>query len=631
MPGYGYGQFGKGPFNKAVISRQFVGSLSTLVGQRSQLAIVDTYSDGTESALEGKTWSSSDPTVALITSSGMIQGLKPGTVTITMTDPNNGFAVIGYTPFTVTAGNIGTLPTPTAITIPNFQSHLTQVLQNYFDWKDTRIRQGKYTIDSQFLNISAQQIQLSSLRLARELGATVLNTCPSNIDNKGCYFKQQLPDSFNYNLPVHSIVGIRNNSYIALTPYKDELPVPSYIDLSQDYSPIPLSNATLFSALGIGLNSPQSQNWACQRFGPFTLAFSNRIHFWLDGPVYSTVNITVKIVGQKAPAPVWSDENVESTETIVVNNLGWFVSKFAWDSITTIQILNLPVGMTLAAYEGTFVLPQQPDLIRPHAESMYRDVSFDRYWSVGNLGLIEQYMKSNSDGWEYIQSYETDFPVSAIAVEPNTWGGFAASGSTLFYFDRREPLPSQAALVSTALIQEPYFGLHITIDPNNLYPIYYITLNPIAYGSATQATSYRYLVQTPDGNQYVITPDGLFATYTPSAGWRAGTPTVPLNIPLGENGTYIFTLQTSGSLGPLYDSVVWQKLEFKPLATFDLSSIVPQIEGLYFDDRNMLWAWTGTYVVPLQIHYDGYVIDQTSNSVYLTDLVDGLILDGVVV
>jgi hypothetical protein len=565
--GYGYGQFGEGPFNKPVISRQFVGNLSISIGESSQLAIVDTYSDGSEYALEGKTWSSSNPLVVVVNSSGVILGVSGGSATITVTDPARSAALIGNVVITVTTGSLGTLPTPTIITIPNFQSHLTQVLQNYFDWKDTRTRQGKYTIDSQFLNISAQQIQLSALRLIRELGATTLNSCPSNIDNNGCYLQQQLPGSFNYNLPVHSVVGIRNGSYVILNPYKDELPIPARITLNTNYSPVPISNPTLFSASGVGLDSPQTQNWACQRFGPFTPVFPNRIRFWLDGPTYSTVNITVKIIGQKAPAPVWSDDQVETIETLTVNKLGWFASKFAWYSITTIQILGLPTGMTLSAYDGSFGLPQQPDLNRPHAEPMYRDVSFDRYWSIGELGLVEQYLKSNNEGWNYIQSYETDLPMSAVVVEPNTWGGFAASGTTLYYFDRREPSPPQLALEAPALIQEPYFGLQITVDSENLYPIYYVTLTPVAYGNYSQATSYRYLVQTPDGNQYVITPDGLFATYTPTAGWRTGLPITPLEIPLGEGGTYIFTLQTSGPLGVLYDSTVWQKLIFNPLAT----------------------------------------------------------------
>ena len=75
------------------------------------------------------------------------------------------------------------------------------------------------------------------------------------------------------------------------------------------------------------------------------------------------------------------------------------------------------------------------------------------------------------------------------------------------------------------------------------------------------------------------------------------------------------------------DRVPWINHQLVPLARFDLSSLVSDIQGLSFDDRNRLWIWDGTKAIALRLEYDAYVLDAASRAIYLTDSVDGLTIE----
>jgi len=488
---------------------------------------------------------------------------------------------------------------------------------NYFDEKDVRVRRGRYTIDAQILNASAREIEMSGLRLAREIGATTLHSCPANIDHNGWYWKQRLPAGVDLTATSHTVV-VTSPSGVAVNfiPYDDQLPVPVGVQLDSAMVPVPMTTPLLFETYGIG--DPVAQSWSAQRLGPFTPAMPNRIHFWMDGPGYFGLGVAVRIIGQKAPMPAWSDAMSITSEKIKLSSLGWAQSKFAWASIQQVQILNLPVGVSLSAYFGSFSLPMQPDVTRPYSDPAYRDVLFNRYWTSSDNMLTEMYLESDYAGWRYTNSYQIGTSAfTGLAVEPNTWGMFAASGQTLYYFDRREPLPSN--LVASAISREPYYGLDVFIDETRLTPVKFVVLQPIAYGSAASAGTYRFLVTTPDGTTYVLTPDGFFMEYTRNAGWRSGIPPT-ISIPLAAIGTYVFYLQGIGPDGVVVqDGVPWPNLAFSPLATLDMSSLVSDIQGLAFDDRGRLWVWTGEQSVAVRFQYDAYIIDPDSQAIYMTD------------
>ncbi len=83
--GYGYGQYGQGPYDEPVYVREFVNNGPLLIGQSAQLQVTDTYSDGSVTAIAGGVWSSSDPDVVSITTDGLATSVTNGLATLTLT------------------------------------------------------------------------------------------------------------------------------------------------------------------------------------------------------------------------------------------------------------------------------------------------------------------------------------------------------------------------------------------------------------------------------------------------------------------------------------------------------------------------------------------------------------------
>jgi hypothetical protein len=105
--------------------------------------------------------------------------------------------------------------------------------------------------------------------------------------------------------------------------------------------------------------------------------------------------------------------------------------------------------------------------------------------------------------------------------------------------------------------------------------------------------------------------------------WQSGK--LPKEIPfvLGAAGTYVFTLETRGSDGHVTtDSYPYANLELtgQPAAGIELPGFV--LAGIGFDYQQQLWGWTGDTLLPLALHYDAFVFDAGSRSLYLTDPVD---------
>jgi hypothetical protein len=154
-------------------------------------------------------------------------------------------------------------------------------------------------------------------------------------------------------------------------------------------------------------------------------------------------------------------------------------------------------------------------------------------------------------------------------------------------------------LSASALKVEPYYGVEVLVDETQLTPVRFVVLKPVPYAGAAAVTKWRYLVQTP----------------------------------LAQIGTYVFSIQAVGTTGSVVtDSTPWPNFGFAPKASFDLSGIVTtRIEGLAFDDNGRLWVWDGAQCTALEMHYNGFVVDQESQAIYLTDVneIAGLVIDGV--
>lgn len=593
-------------------------SPSTSVAENStvQLSAIATYTDGTTQDITSQvTWRAANPAAGI-----SVAGLATGQTA--------GLAVIIANFQSIQASiTINVFPAQDSSVAPQFRSHLTQEMLNYFDQGDVRVREQKYTIDAQLLNVFAQQLELSDTRFNRELGSTRLVHCPVNIDNKGVYFQQPLGSSFDYTVDHQVQAQLAAGGVLTpLTAYDDILPIPTRVEPDNRFSPVSIENPSLFSVSGIGLL--QSQSWATQRVSNIVPTISGKVLFQLTAEGFNQIKVRIRITGQRAPQPAWASRRLVTSETLSMTSVGQLSSKFAWSVIDEIQITNLPVGATLSGQVGTLGLPRVLDSARPYTDSSNRDSQFPRYWTYDNGLLKEEYLASNYQGFRYVQSYSTA-PINGIAVEPNTYGLFIAQGTTLLYMDRREPMP--LSLSATALTVEPYYGLDVSIDETRTGPLRYVVLRPVEYAGFSNTSQYRYVIKTPQGSTYVLTPDGIMATFTTTAGWRRGTP-ISLTIPLAQIGTYVITLQCVGPNNTiLADSVPYPNLALTPKAQFDLSGIVPSISGLSFDDRGRLWVWSGEFALPLLFHYDAYVLDEDTQSIYLTDLVQGLVIDGTAV
>ena len=504
-----------------------------------------------------------------------------------------------------------------------YRSHRTQVLLNYFDAADQRVREEPYTIDAQLLNTAAMALDDSQQRIERELAALLLATCPSGLDNGGSYYAIAIPNEFvlgSDQATLDLVTGITGTSSTILKPYDDRLPVPSAMLEDTARSRVAFTSPILFDITGTG--DATNLVWDMHDVGPFALAVPNRLTFWAEGIEGNHMALDIFVQGDQFPKPVWASQQTGASETISQADEGIFTGAKIWQNVTSMVIRGLDAGVRLRCWQLPVNVPAVLDADRPYTHPVFRDVLFDRYWAISareNL-LKELFMMDNFSTLEYAQSYAMSVPFNALCVEPHTWGMFAASGANVTYFDRREPLPLK--LNVTAMTLEPLYGLDVCYDVVHNGAVRYVALRPVDYGGASNLSHWRYLIEDPQCNDFVLMPDGSLAAYTGAAGWQGGKP-IPLSIPLVQTGTYVITIECMGMDGVLTaDNFPYPNFAAPTGASFDLSGILPGIQGLAFDALEQLWAWTGDYLVPLKVRYDAYLLDAANRMLYLTDTYD---------
>ena len=90
-------------------------------------------------------------------------------------------------------------------------------------------------------------------------------------------------------------------------------------------------------------------------------------------------------------------------------------------------------------------------------------------------------------------------------------------------------------------------------------------------------------------------------------------------------GTYVLMLECIGNgQTAIADEVPYPNLATPVINTYDLSSIVPAIQGIAYDVMGRLWVWTGSNAVAIKPRYDGYILDPNSLAIYLTDTYDSV-------
>jgi hypothetical protein len=512
------------------------------------------------------------------------------------------------------------------------RAHKTQDLLNYFDEKDVRVREIPYTLDAQLLNAAAIQLEDVELRLKREIDARVLATTPVHLDNRGVYRAVRLDNELPLAEDQTALSSVRGHrpgdpaeTWVPLTPFDDRLPMPTGYVLDETRERVALSDPVVFDVTGSG--DAQVQVWDVKTVGPCALEIPNRLTFYVDGVGTIPLFLSVLIEGETYPVPVWMRDRHTTNETLVRLREGCFITTKTWSAVSRMVVRGLPAGVRLRCWKMPFTLPAVPDAARPCFQTAFRGVPFDRYWMLSsdeNL-LKEMFLLDNFSGLEVATTYALPGVLSAVAVEPQTWGLLVGGGTQLFYVDRREPLPDR--LDVTGLTLEPLYGLDCQYNFTRPGAVRYLYIRPVPYGRASRMRLWRYLVEEPaatdgtPGALHVLLPDGSFTEYSGGAGWQRGTP-VAVNLPLAKFGTYVITMECLDEQSQVsHDSFPYLNLALTG-SSFDLADLVPEIKGIAFDNRENLWVWTGDFAVPLRPRYDNYVLDAGARMLYVTGVFD---------
>jgi hypothetical protein len=495
-----------------------------------------------------------------------------------------------------------------------YKSHLTQELANYYDEKDTRVRKNSVCLDAQLLNAVAMQLDDTNQRVGRERAAFFLRTTPIHIDNRGIYYGIPLPNDFQVPDDLTKLQVVADG--VTLTLFDDRLPVPKSV--VPDGAPVALTSPVIMDATGSGDSVAQIWDVQTQSFST-SLPVPNKLAFWVEGIGIRPSSISVLIQGEKYPRPAWVNQRKKVSESVSIGAQGLTVTKFAWELIDKITVSGLPGGARLRCWSIGFGIPADLDDGRPFVHPTFRDVVFDRYWQISTEdGQIEEvYNPGNYTDLEHIESYVTPILFTDLAVEPQTWGIWGVTGSSLVYWDRRPAMPDH--LDQAALTAEPLFGLTVEYDPVSSGQTTYLNIAPEPYSASASVFQSRYLLTDPQNNIFALLLDGSLVSYSGGAGWQRGAPQ-KLKIPLAQTGTYVITLECMDSNGVLTsDSFPYANYALAPLSTIPTTQLSPQVKGVAFDALERLWIWDGDFAVPVKPLYKAFVYDEDTRTVYLTE------------
>jgi hypothetical protein len=504
-----------------------------------------------------------------------------------------------------------------------YKSHRQAVLQNYFDPKDARTRENPVSIDGQLLGCAACALDDAYLRYGRELNALKLPYCPTGIDNNGVYYSANLDPNYPISSDATQLNSLTGSNVpgqnINITPYDDRLPVPAGYTLDPERTSAKVLNPLLTSFTGSG-NNQDGDYLIFNNEVNQTLPIINRVSFWLDNTFYTNLYVQIAVYGTKFPQNPWNISVKDEVEMITLTSEGYASTISAWVYISNIVVRGLPPGGILNCFSIDFNLPASPDKQRPVTLPGFRGQTFDRYWQVDpteNL-LKEVYYLDSLSGLVYQQSYNQSTPVSCVAVEPNTWGGVMGGGTTLQYFDVREPMPD---LSGTGLTIAPNYGLDIFYDVSIAGSSRNVIIRPIPYNLTTTIIQYRIILDQPDGSLIVVLSDGSYVNYSGNAGWQSGSPQT-LTIPLTQTGTYKITLQCLDTNNKITSDVYpYNNFDITSIVkgNYDLSGLIVDIVGVAYDFLGCLWVYDGVWAIPLVPYYYGYILDPIGRVIYMTD------------
>jgi hypothetical protein len=472
-------------------------------------------------------------------------------------------------------------------------SHLTQQFQNYFDQEDVRVRSLKHTIDHQLLNVAATSLERASFEVERRVRPAGASYVPLNIDSRGVYHQLYLPPD------ISDFKGIEANKesvWVVLKEYSDELQVPSTLALATDTEPIRFSAAdTVLATL-----TEEASSFST----PTDMKIPGHLYLEVEGNA-DELALEVCVLGEEYPPLIWVNDKELNYEYVPVADAGIFRTSKTWSRIVSVVVKDMPAGVSIKL-----------DHTRPHHNADVRGYTYDRFWNLHGGTIKELYYTGRYSEYQTINTYGTT-GYTSIVLEPNTYGMFATDGRYLFYLDRREPVPDRRD--QAVLTREPLWNLKVEHDLYNASTDYVVTLTPIPARNAVITQRWRYIVENPEGEKFVLLPSGALSPFTQTAGFRYGRPP-EMQFPLDAYGTWTFSLECEGlNVGLSTDTAIYNKLQARPLFRGDISAHIPNVQGLMFDYKQQLWAWTGEYLLPLRFEYDSYVYDPDKRVIFFTD------------
>lgn len=495
-------------------------------------------------------------------------------------------------------------------------SHKVQEMLNYYDVNATRLRTYPYTVDAQILNIAGNAMEDLDLRYQREVKARFLTNCPLHLDNQGLYTAARLPNTFTppdegTNPPLNLVTGLRQGQWSTLPLYDDRVPTATRISIDTTRKVTAFSAAQIFDWISDGriqyLLTPA-----------LTLPIPSKLSLWLDG-LNAPGAIDILITGIAYPRSAWQSRRTLTSETVSYRQAeGLLTTRTVWYSIESIVVRNAPVGAHLAVWHMPFNLPSVLDAARPYTHSNYRGKLFDRYWTRAGNWLNETFYGGTSVGFANVTSYGIPEPIEDIAIDPSAYTLLAVSTSKLYTIDRRAVMPGRLEL--TAITSDPVFSVNVVSDPGTpSATARYVEFQVLAHDAETTPRSFRFILEDPNGGVVCVDAKGNFITYSGGSGWSSGAPR-NVTIPLQVEGTYVVTLESIDMAGLLTaDRFPYPNLNVNVVSTLDLTTILPEAKGIARDSLEQLWIWTGTYAIPVQLHFDAYIYDSNSRTVFLTD------------
>jgi len=492
------------------------------------------------------------------------------------------------------------------------RSHFTQILQNYFDRNDPRVRSEPFGFPAAVLNSFGQQLEHLWRRYRREAAAIDTVSCPVQTDNRGVYYAihlgagQELPSRF-------SVKGRIGSSWFDLEEISTQDPVPAGLVVDTDRQRIPCSESRILPASGNAGSAAFS--------APFPLPFRP----WLESSsAVLELFGRVSIQGTLHPDLPWFAR--KTTENLQAVGFPFLQSRRIWSRVDRILWPNLGSDHSWTVWPSTMGMPQVPDGMLPVVLAEDRDRQYPGFWSFNGDLLIHSVWRDSHKGFEVLRADRLPAGITSVAPFPDVPFLAVSSAGSVFIVDRREifpesyrNLPPRSAPVAwMAVSRHPDF----LERPNSL-------LVRIAVDAEWQPDwRWRLNVILPDGERAILVLDPVFkrwitGPFSVSAGWNAGAPPGEIRVDLADEGDYLLLLELVGPQGFRSEDVVaWRIGSLRILAGFDTRQLVDEIRGLMFDHLGRLWAWNGDFLIPLRFLYNLWSVSPDRRTIFVSRLFD---------